>query len=244
MNYIIFDLEFNQETSSKDKNSASILPFEIIQIGALKLNNNLEVVSTFNKYIKPTAYKEIHPFVENLTKITIDKVKNEDYFNTVFNDFRKFIGNEEFTFCVWGSSDIKELFKNLSYHNISIDDDLKLYIDVQSLASTPLKIKKGEKAGLKTTVDFFNISIENEFHDAFNDAYYTTEVFRKLFNNKIKPTVYSSNKRNPVESFKVDNERLLAQFEKMFDRTLTKEETTMIKLAYNMGKTHQFLKKK
>ena len=53
MNYIIYDLEFNQPLS-KD-NSISDLTFEIIQIGALKLNENLEVISTFNKLVKPTA---------------------------------------------------------------------------------------------------------------------------------------------------------------------------------------------
>lgn len=42
MNYIIYDLEFNQPLS-KD-NNISDLTFEIIQIGALKLNENLEVI--------------------------------------------------------------------------------------------------------------------------------------------------------------------------------------------------------
>ena len=47
------------------------MPFEIIQIGALKLNENLETISTFDSLIKPTIYKYIHPFVANLTKITM-----------------------------------------------------------------------------------------------------------------------------------------------------------------------------
>lgn len=245
MNYILFDLEFNQEITSKDKNvSSSNLTFEIIQIGALKLNNNLEVISTFNKYIKPTEHKEIHPFVENLTKITTSMVEHEDYFNKVYTDFVNFIGPEDFTFCVWGVSDIKELIRNIKFHNIDLNDTFKSYIDVQSLASTPLKIKKGEKAGLKTAVEYFNISAPSQFHDAFNDAYYTAEVFRKLYTKKVKPSIYIDNKKRKAnENLKVDNDKLLAQFEKMLNKELTKEEKMIIKLAYNMGKTHQFLKK-
>jgi hypothetical protein len=34
----------------------------------------------------------------------------------------------------------------------------------------------------------------------------------------------------------------MLQFEKMYSRALTKEEQGMVKLAYQMGKTNQFLK--
>jgi hypothetical protein len=35
---------------------------------------------------------------------------------------------------------------------------------------------------------------------------------------------------------------LIQQFEKMYDREMTKEEKSIIILAYKMGKTNQFLK--
>ena len=44
LKYIIFDLEFNQSCNKEDK--VLQLPFEIIQIGALKLDENFKTIST------------------------------------------------------------------------------------------------------------------------------------------------------------------------------------------------------
>ena len=61
LKYIIFDLEFNQSCNKEDK--VLQLPFEKIQIGALKLDENFKTISTFNKLIKPI------PLYLNLFKI-------------------------------------------------------------------------------------------------------------------------------------------------------------------------------
>ena len=103
---------------------------------------------------------------------------------------------------------------------------------------------KGNRLGLKTAVEFWNIPTETKFHNALNDAVYTAQVFRKVYNKNIKPSIYSNSNFNRVSktSLKVDTEKLIAQFEKMFNRKMTKEEKCIIRIAYNMGKTHQFLK--
>ncbi|MEO2680015.1 exonuclease, partial [Clostridium butyricum] len=73
---------------------------------------------------------------------------------------------------------------------------------------------------------------------------YTCHVFKKVFNKNLKPSIYSNPNYNriPTNSLKVDTEKLISQFEKMFGRKMTKEEKSIIRIAYNMGKTHQFLK--
>ncbi|CAH0436102.1 exonuclease [Clostridium neonatale] len=242
MNYIIYDLEFNQPLS-KD-NNISDLTFEIIQIGALKLNENLEVISTFNRLVKPTAYLEIHPYIENLTQISTDMVMSHAQFPHIYNEFIDFIGNDEFVMCVWGAGDIKELIKNINFHKLKTLDNFKKYIDVQKLMSKYIKTPKGTKIGLGSAVEFFNISVTKEFHDAFNDAYYTAEVFKKLYNPEIKFSIYENkpSKRVDLPKRKLDTLRLFAQIEKMYDRSLSDEEKSLIKLAYNMGRTHQFLR--
>ncbi|AOR23722.1 3'-5' exonuclease [Clostridium taeniosporum] len=241
MNYIIYDLEFNHEYSKNDKTSN--ITFEVIQIGAVKLNSKLEIVSTFNRLIKPTVHTKIHPFIKDLTQITTEMVNLEKPFPDVYNDFVNFIGNKDFTVCIWGVSDIKELVKNIKFHNLKEVDNLKKYIDIQSLVSKYIKPPKGTKVGLKTAIEFFNIPIEKEFHNAFNDAYYTAQIFKKLYTPNIKSSTYNStySKRNSKPKQKVDTKKLLYQFEKMYNRSLSKEEKEMIKLAYTMGKTNQFL---
>ncbi|MDR5587094.1 MULTISPECIES: 3'-5' exonuclease [Clostridium] len=242
MNYIVYDLEFNQQ-QSKDAN-ASKLTFEIIQIGALKLNNDLEITSTFNRLVKPTIHTEIHPYIENLTKITTAMVNLHNYFPDVYNDFVNFISDEEFTLCIWGTSDIKELMKNIKFHNLSSIDNFKKYIDVQKIASKYIKTPKGTRVGLRSAVEFFNIPIKEDFHDAFNDAYYTAEIFKKLYTPEIEASTYNniSTKRISKPKQDVNTKGLFAQFEKMYNKKMSEEEKSIIKLAYNMGRTNQFLK--
>ena len=55
MNYIVFDLEWNQSPGGK-KYSNSRLPFEIIEIGAVKMNKKREPVDVFQRLIKPQVY--------------------------------------------------------------------------------------------------------------------------------------------------------------------------------------------
>ncbi|MFL0250929.1 exonuclease domain-containing protein [Clostridium neuense] len=246
MNYIIYDLEFNQKypdsTETKSDNTSS-LPFEIIQIGALKLNESFETISKFNALIKPTVYPKIHPYVESLTKISNSKVSLCKSFVKVYEDFLKFIDKDEIVLCVWGTSDIKELIRNVKFYNLPSSSIPKYYIDVQRYASKHLNAPKKSRIGLKTAVDILNIQVNGEFHDAFNDAYYTGEVFKHIYNNTIKPDIYQFDfhKRAAEPKEKIDTAALIDQFEKMYNREMSPEEKSMIKLAYIMGKTRQFI---
>ena len=56
MNYIVLDLEFNQAfpfKSGKKVEPNPECPFEIIQIGAVKLNERFEQLDSFNCMISP-----------------------------------------------------------------------------------------------------------------------------------------------------------------------------------------------
>jgi hypothetical protein len=65
-------------------------------------------------------------------------------------------------------------------------------------------------------------------------------------NSSIQPRIYNpnpiqtnSNQRQPKKT--IDFEALIRQFEKMYQRSMTDEERTIIKLSYQMGKTGQFI---
>lgn len=246
MYYIIYDLEFNQKNNDLIEDEipqSNNIPFEIIQIGAIKLNENFEIISNFNTLIKPTIYKSIHPFVENLTNITDVQVSSCRNFPAVYEDFLNFIGNDETILCVWGIVDIKELIRNVKFYSLSASKISK-YIDVQKYASKHLNSAKNSRIGLKNAIELLNISINGDFHDAYNDAYYTSEIFKAIYNPKIKPSVYASTpSRRAIQTKEiVDTASLIMQFEKMYSRDMTEEEKAIIKLAYYMGKTRQFIK--
>ena len=65
MRYIVFDLEWNQCPSGKSDEVAE-LPFEIFEIGAVKLDDNMQRIGSFSCYIKPKVYKELHYIAKGL----------------------------------------------------------------------------------------------------------------------------------------------------------------------------------
>ena len=71
MEYIVMDMEWNQAlTFSEMVKDPVFLTGEIIQIGAIKLNQTLEVVDSFNERIAPQYYTELHPKVAEITKLS------------------------------------------------------------------------------------------------------------------------------------------------------------------------------
>jgi Inhibitor of the KinA pathway to sporulation, predicted exonuclease len=248
MNYIVFDLEFNQYyNSAKDPAAANNpnCPFEIIQIGAVKLDEHFKKISIYNNFIKPEIYSRLSPFVSEITGITEEALRSAPDHSFVYKDFMHFIGKESCVLCVWGKADIKELYRNFSYHNFDISILPKEYIDLQKYASKYFNCPKGILMGLKNAVELLHIPINNSFHDALSDAKYTAKVFRKISNEAIMPKLYDPNKPNikhKKASSRIDFIKLYMQFEKMYNREMSKEERSIIKLAYMMGKTNQFRK--
>lgn len=247
MAFIIFDLEFNQDISSLQnfERERATYPFEIIQIGAIKLDAELNTLGTFNSYIKPTFYKEMNPFVRELTGITTEQLQNEDSFPDIYTKYIKFINKSDAIFCTWGMSDIIELFRNVEYHKLDQKLLPRRVIDLQLYVSERLNRTKKNRVSLQDAVEQLNIPITYLFHNALHDAYYTAEVFKKVYNPSIEPILYDPFHRamRPRQPKRViDFDQLLQQFEKMYARKISAEEQEMIKLAYKMGRTNQFTK--
>ena len=89
---MVFDLEFNQ--SSEDKEHR-ILNFEVIQIGAVKLDKNFNIVDKFNRLVKPSVNVDLHPYVKNLLNLDEKLLEVSDTFPQVFNDFIKFLNTDD-----------------------------------------------------------------------------------------------------------------------------------------------------
>ena len=86
MNYIIFDLEWNNAYNYKTQKGIN----EIIEIGAVKLNDNLEIVDTFKQLIKPSLSKKLGSNFKRLTHITMEEIRNSGIsFNDAFADFSR-----------------------------------------------------------------------------------------------------------------------------------------------------------
>ncbi len=247
MHYIVLDLEFNQEPSSSNISAdrLSVCPYEIIQIGAIKLDSERIAVASFNRYIKPTIYLKVSDFVSELTGITTQRLLPEKKFPQVLDEFIQFIGNDP-VLCTWGMTDIKELYRNARFYDYNLMQLPDVFINIQPYVSVLLKQSPKKLFNLQAAVEALSIPISYPFHNALYDAYYTTQLFKKLSALTLQPEKYIPDlqkpKRTPAKQV-VDYEGLLEQFKKMYQRNLTREEQSMITLAYKMGRTHQFVKK-
>lgn len=185
MNYIVFDLEWNQSNTGKDEEVKTV-PFEIIEIGALKLNDNFEITGEFNRLIKPQIYHEMHHITRKLIHLQIEELENESFFIDVIHDFLTWCGTD-YMFCTWGPLDLTELQRNMRYYDMPLlsDRPLKFY-DVQKLFSIGFEDKKSRRT-LEYAIDFLNIGKDIPFHRAFSDAYYTAKILahinRELLSN-------------------------------------------------------------
>lgn len=264
--YIVFDMEFNQnEIFKKDSpipnpyktdsiNPVSTplsnskkqkLPFEIIQIGAYKLDEQRNILGSFNRFIKPSIYEAIDPRITEMTGITTEQLQEEASFPEVFHDFLAFIEDRDAIFCTWGISDMKVLFQNAKYFGLDTDRLPRRYINLQPYVSLHLKLPKKKLLRLQTAIEALELPITEVFHNALNDAYYTARILQKIYTPYLLSQKYdpSYTKEKPRQKKRViDFDGLIRQFEKMYQREMTKEEIEMITLAYKMGRTNQFVK--
>lgn len=116
MNYIVLDLEWNQTYFPKNMiKEPVLLRGEIVQIGAVKLNDGFRVVDTFKAMVAPKYYKKMHKRVSKLTGITTGQLQEGQPFPVVFEQFKAWCG-QPCVFLTWGPDDINMLRDNVLLH--------------------------------------------------------------------------------------------------------------------------------
>ena len=184
MNYVVLDLEWNQSTDKYNKEYG--LPFEILEIGAVKLNRKFGMVDKFDGLIKPQIYHTIHHITTKIIHMDMEEFENEKSFPEVMTEFLKWCGRD-YIFCIWGTLDLTELQRNMCYYGM---DELSRkpikYMDIQKFFSIAYEDGKKRRA-LEFAVDYLQINKDIPFHRAYADAYYTAKVFQKI--NSYKPDV-------------------------------------------------------
>ncbi len=174
-NYIIFDLEWNQSARGKT-DSIEELPFEIIEIGAVKLDENFSMVDEFHRLICPQVYTQMHYAISEVTHMKMQDLQNHgEDFVTVVNAFIQWCGKEESVYCTWGMMDLTELQRNIKYFKVENPFPYPLfYYDVQKLYG--MFYSNGIKPSLDVAVEELKLMEERPFHRALDDAYYTGRI--------------------------------------------------------------------
>lgn len=178
MNYVVLDLEWNQPVDgirSEDRE----LPFEIVEIGAILLNEERKIIGEFTQIVKPTVYHVMNEVTRNLIHLRMKELKQGKTFPDTMKEFFEWCG-EDYVFCTWGSLDLVELQRNMKFHGLApIDDRPFPYLDIQKLFSIAFEDRKIRRS-LEYAVAYLGIPVDIPFHRAFSDAYYTAKVMSEI----------------------------------------------------------------
>lgn len=182
MNIIILDLEWNGSYSKRVHHYVN----EIIEFGAVKVNENLEKLDTFSMLVKPEIGKKLSSHIASLTHIT-----NEELFEkgVSFLEAVKSFGtfSADSVILTWGTSDILTLMDNFNYYTGDSEIPfLKSYCNLQEYCEYMLDVHNpAAQLGLLNCAEMLGIkSDEEELHRAYTDAILSLKCLKKLYSKK------------------------------------------------------------
>ena len=181
MNYIVFDMEWNQPWPGSPS-SKKVLPVqirgEIIQIGAVRISEDQQVQDEFQVLIKPKYYRSLNRRVSKLTGIKESRLRDEGVsMNEAMEQFRVWCG-QDVIFLTWGFDDITILRENLMLYGLD-DSWVSHWYNAQMIFNAQTDGSTSQKA-LKTAMEVFEIEATRPAHDALGDAYHTALICARL----------------------------------------------------------------
>lgn len=177
MQYIVLDLEWNQAISKEQFVTEPVkLRGEIVQLGAVKLDEKFNTVDTFKIMISPRYYKIMNYKVRELTGIKTSDIRRGFAFPLAFGFFKKWCG-QEYAILTWGCDDIPMLKDNMTLHGMDAES-LPPYYDVQPIFDSQITKEKRQHS-LTSAMELLG-EPPFEAHDALNDALSTAAVCRHL----------------------------------------------------------------
>lgn len=173
MNFIIYDIE-----ASCWEGRPPSMTQETIEIGALKMNRFGEVLSTFQRFVKPTLHPQLSHFCRELTNIDQVDINRANTFPSVIDSFIDWIDiwDEEYLLCAWGNFDQKIFQRDCALHNLE-DDWTDNYLNVRRQYFDLKRIH--QPRGLKKSVKMEGFEWDGDHHRAFDDAQNLAKIFQK-----------------------------------------------------------------
>lgn len=179
MKHIVVDLEMNP-IAKVNKEQRAICLSEVIEIGAVILDEDFQEIGSFMTYVKPQFNDQIEKKIVKLTGITTELVANAPSFEEAFQMFVSFCSNVkgEVELCEWSDSDRLQLVKEMKLKNYEMNDYekslMECWVDFQREFDEQLGMDK--PLSLKNALSYAGLDFEGRQHDALFDARNTAEL--------------------------------------------------------------------
>ena len=181
--HVVLDVEMCRVQMRTDR-----FPYrhEIIQIGAVKLNDSYEIVDEFSTYVRP-RYGKVDFFIKDLTGITEQMVKQAPDIEEALQRMVQWVGEDEADFYSWSDTDYYQIRNEIlckCQENACWDLFLNQtnWVDYQAKFSERLESPRALK--LAEALDLAEIDPEGHLHDGLADAYNTARLIAKLETQK------------------------------------------------------------
>ena len=171
---IIMDLEWNRSFDKK------VLD-EILQIGAVRTDDDGKITDYFNVFIKPRVHRRFDRGARSLPELQASK-DSDIFFPEAWRSFLSWLG-EDRDFAFWGSGDFDACRQNCEFYRLTCIEPRKVY-DYQAAFSHVLGFD-GKQAALWRAVDYLNLPDIFEFHNALHDALYTALIGQWLGEDRL-----------------------------------------------------------
>lgn len=200
--YIVLDLEMC-DVPSGEKREVFNSPKELIQIGAVMLDSEYNIIDHFDMLVKP-EYGTVTPNIQKLTGISPKDVQNATDTENALALFEKWIP-ESSILVTWSENDARQLDDELYFKDICLNklyDFLDDYIDCQEIFSE--KMETNRVYQLSEALAIANIDYDENIHNAHADAYNTALLFKKLqTEDKLTLSPYYFTSANTYDPFKI-----------------------------------------
>lgn len=173
MNYLIIDLE----CTCDDNDEFNRAEMETIEMGAVLVNEKLEVIDTFSKFVKPVINPTLTQFCTKLTTITQADVDTAETFEVVFEELVDFCNaHGEYTFCSWGGFDYRQFRREADLKRVK-NRLTKNNINLKDLFLKKTKVKAG---GLSKALNHLNLKFKGTQHRGIDDALNIYEIVKVI----------------------------------------------------------------
>lgn len=179
MQYIVMDLEWNNVYSIKRGGFMN----EVIEIGAVRLDEQLCEIDAFSHLIKSQIGKRLRGHVRELTHLTNEDLQSGEPFTQTMAQFRKWVGNGPVTVLTWGDTDIRVLIENFKLLNgLETLPFLTYYADLQKIVQAALQLSTAQQTGLSAAAAMLGIGEDGlSLHRALDDSILSAECLRRVF---------------------------------------------------------------
>ena len=192
MKHVVVDLEM-KPVSREFREVRRKLNEEVIEIGAVRLDENFQQEAEFQCYVKP-EYGPIKKHITSLTGITQAMVADKKTYAACFQDFVDWVGEEETKIYSWSMSDIKQLRSECRYKLPDFDIGWlnARWVDLQQEFDDRLGLHNS--LALKHALGAMDHKFEGTQHTALADAINTSAILTLMqddakFKETMKPVL-------------------------------------------------------